>query len=149
MKYSQAVEWAVCILALIAAEEQTMTNFDLHKRLKVSLSYLKKINRKLVVGGLIKSSYGTKGGFSLARDMKKITLYDLVNAIEGHEPFFKTTGLLERVFSKKIQKARFGRSLLHKAFLNAQNRLDEQLKKTTMSQILAEIKKYNYVKETN
>ena len=147
MRYSQAVEWAVCILALIAAEDQTMTNEALHRRLKVSSSYLKKINRKLVVGGLIKSSYGASGGFKLARDMRKITLYDLVEAIEGHEPFFKTTGLLEKVFAKKIERARIGRSLLHKAFSEAQVRLEDQLKKTTMAQILAEVRNNNVQKK--
>lgn len=145
MKYSQAVEWAVCILALIAAEKQIMTNEELHKRLQVSLSYLKKINRKLVVGGLITSSYGMNGGFALARDMKKITLYDLVDAIDGHEPFFQTTGLLEKVFPKKTQEVEVGKNSLVKAFSTAQTKLNAQLKKTTMAQIMVEVRKSCYV----
>jgi Rrf2 family protein len=141
MKYSQAIEWAVCVLALLATEEQMVTNEELNRRLNVSASYLKKITRKLVVGGLIKSSYGSKGGYLLARDMKKITLYDLVDAIDGHSPFFQPSGLMEVVFSTRIKKVELGKNLLAKAFLDAQNRFDVQMKKTTMAHIFAELKR--------
>ena len=141
MKYSQAIEWAVCVLALLAAERQMVTNEELNSRLQVSPSYLKKITRKLVVGGLIKSSYGSKGGFSLARDMKKISLYDLVDVIDGHEPFFCPTGLMEAVFPNRIKKVKLGKSLLANAFLDAQNKLDAQMKKTTMAHLIAEVKR--------
>jgi Rrf2 family transcriptional regulator, iron-sulfur cluster assembly transcription factor len=125
---------------LIATEKQVMTNEQLHKRLRVSLSYLKKINRKLVVGGLITSSYGANGGFNLARDMKNITLYDLVDAIDGNEPYFKTTGLLENVFPKKTHEVEIGKGILSRAFIEAQLKMNKQLKKTTMAQILKEAK---------
>ena len=141
MKYSQAIEWAVCVLALLAAERQMITNEELNRRLQVSSSYLKKITRKLVVGGLIESSYGSKGGFSLARDMKKITLYDLVDAIDGHESFFRPTGLMDALFPTRIKKIKLGESILASAFLDAQNELDNQMKKTTMAHIVAEVKR--------
>ncbi len=141
MKYSQAIEWAVCILALIAAERQMVTNEELHRRLNVSASYLKKITRKLVVGGLIESTYGSKGGFSLARDMKHITMYDLVDAIDGHELFFQPSGLIDNVFPNESKRVKFGKSLLADAFSEAQEKLNIQLKKTTMAQLINMLKK--------
>ncbi len=141
MKYSQAIEWAVCILALIAAEKQMVTNEELHRRLKVSSSYLKKITRKLVVGGLIKSSYGSRGGFSLARNMRDITLYDLIESIDGNEAFYQPSGLFESVFPGKVKKVKHGTTLLSNAFYEAQEKMNKKLKKTNMAQLIGALER--------
>lgn len=141
MRYSQAIEWAVCILALIGAEKQVVTNDELHRRLKVSASYLKKITRKLVVGGLIKSTHGSRGGFTLARNMRDITLYDLIDSIDGNEPFFQTSGLFEQVFPNNVKKVRRGTTLLSDAFLEAQEKMNKKLKKTNMAQLIGALER--------
>lgn len=144
MKYSQSLEWAICILTLLATEKRVITNEELHQRLGVSPTYLKKITRKLVVGGLIKSIYGARGGFSLARKMSDISMYDVVDSIDGHEIFFQPSGLIELVFSD-IQKDKIvmGKGMLSTAFYDAQSKMNKKLKKVSMAQIIKAIRKLN------
>ena len=46
-------------------------------------SYMAKILRRLVQAGLLNSTRGTHGGFTLARPAETITLLDIVESIDG------------------------------------------------------------------
>ncbi|MGB3136714.1 MAG: Rrf2 family transcriptional regulator [Nodosilinea sp.] len=48
--------------------------------------YLEQLLATLRRAGLVKSQRGARGGYMLARDPWKITLYDVVSCIEGFEP---------------------------------------------------------------
>jgi Rrf2 family protein len=48
--------------------------------------YLEQLLATLRRAGLVKSQRGARGGYILARDPWKITLYDVVSCIEGFEP---------------------------------------------------------------
>ena len=100
MKSKKSLEQGICILLIIAhaPADQCITSEHLSRRLGVSDSYLKKITRRLVLAGLIQSNFGKKGGFTMNRTPKKISLLDIFNAIEGDEPFVNATGLVEKFF---------------------------------------------------
>ena len=49
----------------------------------IPASFLAKIVSQLSVAGLLKTSRGARGGVSLARNPKEITLLDVVEAIDG------------------------------------------------------------------
>ena len=48
--------------------------------------YLEQLLATLRRGGLIKGLHGTKGGYVLAREPKRITLLDALHCIEGADP---------------------------------------------------------------
>jgi len=100
MKMTSGVEQAVCILLMLASQHDglPLKSVTLSTRLQVSESYLKKVLRKLVVSGLINSSASKTGGFSLAKSDESITLLEVFEAIEGSEPFFVPSNLVEKVF---------------------------------------------------
>lgn len=50
---------------------------------KIPRSFLAKILQKLVKAKIVRSYRGVKGGFSLARPPKEISLFDVLEAIEG------------------------------------------------------------------
>lgn len=50
---------------------------------------LAKILQKLARSGLLVSQFGTNGGYTLARDARAITAYEVIQAIEG--PLFVTS----------------------------------------------------------
>jgi len=50
---------------------------------------LAKILQKLARSGLLVSQFGTNGGYTLARDPRQITAYEVIRAIEG--PLFVTS----------------------------------------------------------
>ncbi len=49
--------------------------------------FLAKVFQKLVKGGILKSTKGRGGGFMLARATHEITLMQIVEAIEGPQPY--------------------------------------------------------------
>jgi len=49
----------------------------------ISVKYLEQIVRLLKPTGLLQVSRGSRGGYALARDPEKISLYEIVHALEG------------------------------------------------------------------
>jgi Rrf2 family protein len=91
MKFSVGVEYALhCLLYMINVEKDKSVGIrDLATFQGISESYLSKVYAKLGKAGLIKSVPGVKGGYALARDPQNITFWDVVEAVEGKEPFFQ------------------------------------------------------------
>jgi Rrf2 family protein len=56
---------------------------DIADRQKISVRYLEQLLVALKVAGLVRSTRGTRGGFSLARDPSAITLLDIVRTMDG------------------------------------------------------------------
>ena len=57
---------------------------DIAKNQEISEGYLEHIVPILKVAGLINSTRGAHGGYTLARDSSKITLKEVVEALEGN-----------------------------------------------------------------
>ncbi len=49
----------------------------------ISQAYLERLFSKLKADGLIKSSKGAMGGYLLSRQPEKITMYEIIEALEG------------------------------------------------------------------
>lgn len=62
---------------------------DLAEFQGISDSYLSKIFAKLAKLEIVKSQPGVRGGYSLGRDAKKISFWDVIEAVEGKDPFFR------------------------------------------------------------
>jgi Rrf2 family protein len=56
---------------------------DVAKRQGISKKYLSKIIIPLKTAGFVNSARGYKGGYVLAKDPSKITIYDIVEVLEG------------------------------------------------------------------
>lgn len=91
MKFSVGVEYALhCLLYMVNLEEGKSIGIrDLATFQGISESYLSKVYARLSKSGIIKSVPGVKGGYTLARSADKITFWDVVEAVEGREPFFQ------------------------------------------------------------
>ncbi|GKX67588.1 RrF2 family transcriptional regulator [Inconstantimicrobium mannanitabidum] len=91
MKFSVGVEYAIhCLLYMVNTEEGKSVGIrDLATFQGVSETYLSKVYAKLSKSGIIKSVPGAKGGYALARSAEEITFWDIVEAVEGNEPFFQ------------------------------------------------------------
>ena len=105
-------------MALLATQNRgiPLSSHVIHTRVSSSQTYLKKIMRKLVVGGLITSASGNSGGFSLAREPEDITLLQIVSAVEGEIHTYPNNGLLDLVFSDFKPIATEGNSAINAAF---------------------------------
>jgi Rrf2 family protein len=54
----------------------------------VSCSYLAKVFQQLAKAGVLRSHRGARGGYSLGRAPKQITLWDIASVCEGTSPLY-------------------------------------------------------------
>ncbi len=107
MKLSSGWEQSVYVLLILdrLPHGKVINSTALANHLEVSHSYLKKIIKSLVNEGLITSTPGTCGGFSLAKNLEKITFYDVFLAIEGRGKIFTSQQLLKKFLGSEGAKA--------------------------------------------
>ena len=78
-------------------------------------------------------------GFVLARQMRDITLYDVVLAVEGEADFFQPQGIIERVFAARPRQVEIGMNMIEKVFASAQQKWSEYLKTVTLEDVAEEV----------
>jgi len=86
MKVSAKVEYALRLMADIARyghDGQVVPLKDVARRQQLSKLYLAQLTIPLKHAELLKSVWGNKGGFLLARAPAKINLLDIVEAVDG------------------------------------------------------------------
>jgi len=87
--FSKKCEYGMqAILYLAAQDNGTLVSAeDISKVLKIPKEFISKILQSLKDSGLISSSKGKSGGFSLAKSASRIKLIDVVAAIDGLDMF--------------------------------------------------------------
>lgn len=91
MKFSVGVEYAIhCLIYMVEIEEgKCIGVHDLADFQGISESYLSKTFAKLSKSGIVKSMPGVRGGYALGRDAKEINFWNIIEAVEGVDPFFR------------------------------------------------------------
>ena len=87
MKLSLKVEYACQVLAQLGYTVNTpeLPHIeDLAKAEGIPSNYLVQILNELRTAGLINSRRGKQGGYALARQPSEISLYDIMQAVEGN-----------------------------------------------------------------
>jgi len=83
MLFATATGYALRALAAMPEDGDHCFSKDLASRLDLPAPYLAKILQSLVQAGVLLSVRGPKGGFRLARPAHRITVGEVVTAIEG------------------------------------------------------------------
>jgi Rrf2 family protein len=89
MLYSSAAEYAIRALTQLALNEiefgqpKPSPVKELAEREGIPQHFLGKVFQTLVRAGILSSMRGPHGGFALARPASQITLYEIVQAIDG------------------------------------------------------------------
>ncbi|MET7797631.1 RrF2 family transcriptional regulator [Streptomyces decoyicus] len=98
MRMSEGVEWGLhCCVTLAWLEgEGPVSTARLAASFELPAAYLNKRLQALVRAGILCSTPGARGGFQLARPPERITLMDVVAAIEGTEDAFRCTEIRQR-----------------------------------------------------
>jgi Rrf2 family protein len=101
---------------------------EIAEEYKIPRSFLAKILQKLVKAKIVRSYRGVKGGFSLARQAKDISVLDVLEAVEGR------LALNLCVADKK--KCEFSRHCpIHHVWLEAQSKVVDVLTKSTFDEL--------------
>lgn len=67
----------------VQADEEPVTIRDISKKQQMSVTYLEQILHKLKKAGIVRSIRGARGGYVLARRGDKITVSQIINALDG------------------------------------------------------------------
>ncbi len=89
MLFSKGFEYAVSSLVHLASlpDGKTACLCDIASARMIPVSYLAKVMRSLVKGGLVTSTLGREGGYSLRRTPKEINLLEICEVMEGKIAF--------------------------------------------------------------
>jgi len=83
MRITQESDYALRIITAIAETDGVVDAGTLSERTLVTQRFTLKILHKLVLGGLILSYKGAKGGYKLAKTPERITLKNVIELIDG------------------------------------------------------------------
>lgn len=141
---SSAVEYALhCLLYLADPKDPPgMSTRDLADLQGVSAEYLAKIFTRLHQAGLVVGTEGAGGGFALARAPEKISVLDVVLAIDGRKPLFdcKEVRLGCAVFGSSVPRwASKGVCSIHAVMLEADARMRAVLASHTLAGIAGRV----------
>lgn len=96
MKMSAGVEWSLHCCTVLSVSEHPVPVGRLAELHGVSKSYLAKHLQALSRAGIIRAVEGRDGGYLLSRPGAKISVYDVVRAIEGPERAFRCTEIRQQ-----------------------------------------------------
>ncbi|MDZ7264771.1 MAG: Rrf2 family transcriptional regulator [candidate division KSB1 bacterium] len=139
MQLSRAGEYAVrAMLHLAAVDKQRVTTIaEIANTWNIPESFLRKILLQLARAGLINSSRGMGGGLVLSQPADQITLFDVIEAVEGKTYFNQC--LIGPEFCENRSWCP-----VHVVWRKAQNAFSEILRSKTLADLVAnsEFKKH-------
>ena len=90
MQITLETDYAVrCLVYLKDHPGHTSVLGDISKGARIPRAFLSKILQKTIKGGLVRSAKGKNGGFALARDPNRISVYNIMQAVCGCETVLK------------------------------------------------------------
>ena len=118
MRISRSTGYALLAVGYIAKhqEEKIILSQIIAKEYDIPLDYLLKIMQLLVRANVLRSKRGPRGGYSLARSTKKITMLQIIEAVDGpmvsllnldeQAPQEKFAARAEQMYKKAIAQAK-------------------------------------------
>jgi Rrf2 family protein len=118
MRISRSTGYALLALGYIAknSDQKIILSQTISKEYDIPLEYLLKILQQMVRAGILRSKRGPRGGFSLAMSPKKVTMLQIIEAVDGpmsgqqslFEPTAKGkfTNKIESIHKKAISQAK-------------------------------------------
>ena len=108
MRISRSTGYALLAVAYIAKhkEKPIILSQTISKEYNIPLEYLLKILQQLVRANVLRSKRGPRGGFSLSKPAKKISMLEIIEAVDG--PMTNQLDLVEQTgrikFSTKAEQ---------------------------------------------
>jgi len=126
---SQTAEYALRAIVYIADHpDQAHTADAIAQGTKVPVGYLAKIMQILTKAGLVTSQRGLYGGFTLKREPRELTVYDVVQCID---PIHRI-----QICPLGLEEHGSGLCPLHRTLDNALGVVEQQFKKMTIYSLL-------------
>ncbi len=102
MRISRSTGYAILAVGYIAQNQKQgiVLSQSVSKKYNIPSEYLLKILQQLVRANVLRSKRGPRGGFNLAQPAKKITMLQIIEAVEG--PMISQLNLMEQARGEKF-----------------------------------------------
>jgi len=102
MRISRSTGYGLLAVGYIAQhpDKKIILSQNISKEYDIPLEYLLKILQQLVKASVLRSKRGPRGGFSLAKPIKKINLLEIIEAVDG--PLVSQLELTEQAPKEKF-----------------------------------------------
>jgi Rrf2 family protein len=102
MRISRSTGYALLAVGYIAQnqDKEVVLSQSISEKYDIPLEYLLKILQQLVRASVLRSKRGPRGGFSLAKPTKKITMLEIIEAVDG--PMTGQLNLAEQTGGEKF-----------------------------------------------
>lgn len=143
MRMSEGVEWTAhaCVLLAALPEDVGLPAAALAEFHALAPAYMAKHMQALARAGVVESVRGAKGGYRLARPAKDISVWDVVEAIEGAEPVFRCSEIRQDGPCANSSGDYRRPCEIHAVFGAADAAWRAELKAVSMADILADLSK--------
>lgn len=132
MFITREMDYAIRTLrALSQSEKLTVNQICLQENIPMAFGY--RILKKLSRSGMVRILRGSTGGYCLDRDMREVTLLDVILAIE---PLFIINECLEPGYDCPNNPAG-GSCQVHHELIRIQAALQEELRRSSLAEILS------------
>jgi Rrf2 family protein len=141
MKMSEGVEWTAhaCVLLAALPKGVGLPANALAEFHALAPAYMAKHMQALARAGVVESVRGAGGGYRLARAPRDISLWDIVEAIEGGEPAFRCVEIRQQGPCVTPQGDFRKPCEIHAAFARAENAWRIELKSVSLADMAAEV----------
>lgn len=131
MHITLETDYAIRIIVFLLQANKRIDARNISEGTEVTLRFALKILRKLVGAGLVNSFKGIKGGYEIAKKPEEISLYDIIEIIEGN-------CYLNRCLDDTIgcNRGCEGVCKVHKAFGSISEHMKNQLSDVTIDTLL-------------
>lgn len=137
--FGTGVEYALhCLLWMAKPLQVRASSRDLSELQGVPAPYMAKLFPKLEKAGIVLATEGIRGGYVLAKPANRITVLDVVDAVEGEKPLFDCQEIRSRCAlfeSAPPAWATKGVCGIHAVMLRAEKQMRAELAATTLEDL--------------
>lgn len=135
MHITQESDYAVRIVYCLAKSGVRMDARSISEQMCVSLRFALKILGKLAQSGVVASFKGNRGGYELSRPASRISLLDVISAVEGPYRLSKCLGATE---PGGCNRGASGCCAFQKVFARISRQVNQELASVTFDTLLAD-----------
>ena len=140
MSYSLSFTKSILVVIFIAdkvrqKQFEFLSTADISKYLSIPKPTLVKILQNLNLADIIETKEGKNGGIRLMKDPSKITVLEILDAMERGKPLFQTTFNILSDGKRPDNAQKSIKNILS----NSENQLKNELSKKTIGEILIEM----------
>jgi Rrf2 family nitric oxide-sensitive transcriptional repressor len=134
MKITTTAQYAIRIILYLALKPGISTIKEIGEAMNISPDYEIKITRTLKEAGFINITRGVKGGITLIKDPKTITLYDIIRAVDPSFCISTSTNDNKYFYGPFIKE----KMDLYTCLVNIQSEINKLLKNVSISSLILE-----------